>query len=143
MFITTHTGNDTGDGYTKAMRRVPKDSDLGRVSPNTIVTIDFGTTWCSVAYLTEVSKHDTVPSRMDPVLLELDEQGHTRVPNCILFDQHGVRNAFGYQAREQYASKKKELRNNCAYFEKVKKNVQQEEVSRITTMYIISTSRVE
>ena len=76
-----------------------------------------------------MDQHDAVLSRGDPVFLELDDQGHKRVPNCILFDQFGDRDAFGYQARERNDSKPKALRPRCAYFERVKKNLQQEGVS--------------
>ncbi len=116
------------NGCPKATR-VAKDLDEFRSKPNTIVTIDFGTTHCSVSYLTSI-KACPDPSEMEPVLLNLDSQGRKRVPSCILFDHLGGMKSFGYQARDQYAKLLITERPACAFFEHVKKEIQRTEVSQ-------------
>ena len=116
----------TSNGCKKATR-LPKSDESFRATPNTVVTIDFGTTHCSVSYLTSVNSHPN-PRTMDPILLKIDDQGRKRVPSCILFDQFGVKKAFGYQARSVYASVTKSLRPSYAYFEHVKKDFQRDKV---------------
>ncbi len=117
------------NGCAKAIR-MPKSSDSFRSTPNSVVTIDFGTTHCSVSYLTSI-KACPNPSAMEPVLLKLDNEGRKRVPSCILFDQFGKMNSFGYLARDQYAKLTRAVRPACAFFEHVKKEIQRKAVSQI------------
>ncbi len=116
------------NGCSKATR-VTKSADSFRSIPNSVITIDFGTTHCSVSYLTSV-KACPNPAEVEPVLLKLDNEGRKRVPSCILFDQFGSWNSFGYQARDQYAKLAKAVRPACAFFEHVKKEIQRKEVSQ-------------
>ncbi len=123
------------NGCCKATR-VDKDLVSFRSKPNTIVTIDFGTTHCSISYLTSINA-SLNPAAMDPVLMKLDNEGRKRVPSCILFNKCGDRESFGYQARDQYATLGKSVRPAYAFFEHVKKEVQRNEVS----IYISCSSK--
>ncbi len=118
------------NGCVKAIR-VEKGLDNFRSKPNTIVTIDFGTTHCSVSYLTSI-KQCPDPSSMEPVLLNLDTESRKRIPSCILFDHLGDVRSMGYQARDQYAKLQNAERPACAFFEHVKKEIQRKEVSRLS-----------
>ena len=94
------------------------------VTPRFLATIDFGTTYCSVAYVI----------RPDPfllTLLKLDNAGNRRVPSCILFDPSGRNIAFGHEAQEWYADLDLEERPQYPYFEHVKKHLQHEKVNVI------------
>ncbi len=115
------------NGCSKAIR-VPRRSDSFRSKPNTVITIDFGTTHCSVSHLTGI-KACPNPSALEPELLTLDNAGRKRVPSCILFDRFGETKSFGHQAREEYASLQTELRPCYAFFEHVKKEIQRKKVS--------------
>ena len=94
--------------------------------PEFVTTIDFGTTHCSVAYLL---RPDLEPKEVDPTVLKLDNDGNRRVPSCILFDSNGAKIAFGHEARERYAARKRELKPQYHYFEHVKKHLQHEKVT--------------
>ena len=97
-------------------------------TPQFVATIDFGTTYCSVAYLL---RPDLAPNlnEVDPTVLTLDNAGNRRVPSCILFDPDGKKMAFGYEARDQYADLEPELRPLHHYFEHVKKVLQHKKVN--------------
>ena len=96
-------------------------------TPRFIITIDFGTTHCSVAYLLRPDLAEK-PSEVNPIVLKLDNAGNRRIPSCILFDPDGNKIAFGQEAREQFAALKSELKPQYHYFEHVKKNLQHEKV---------------
>ncbi len=115
------------NGCAKA-NRVAKRFDSFRSRPDSIVTIDFGTTHCSLTYLTSIEAIQN-PSAIEPVLLKLDTQGRKRVPSSILFDQFGDRKSFGYPARDQYAKMLNPLRPSVAFFEHIKKDIQRKNVS--------------
>ena len=117
------------NGCRKAIRK-NKCFESFRATPNLVVTIDFGTTYCSVSYLIGVDRN-AKSSEMEPTLLKLDDRGSKRVPSCILFDQYGVCKSFGYQARDQYTSLGKTSRPSYAYFEYVKKELGWDIVSLI------------
>ena len=97
------------------------------VMPRYVATIEFGTTYCSVAYLLRPDQAPK-PSEVDPpILLKVDDWSNKRVPSCILFDPSGEKMiAFGYQAREQYACLNPELRLQYNYFEHLMKHLQRQ-----------------
>ena len=101
-------------------------------TPQFVVTIDFGTTHCSVAYLLRPDL-EPIPSEVVPTVLKLDNDGNRRVPSCILFDPNGKKIAFGPEARDKYVALNRKLRPCYYYFEHVKKDLQQEEVMHLTT----------
>ena len=119
----------TSNGCPKAVRKGYADLDCKfRTTPRYLATIDFGTTHCSVAYLIHPDLAPN-PSEVDPNLLKLDDAGNKRVPSCILIDPNGKNAAFGYEAREQFASLDSTLRPKYHYFEHVKKSLQHEKVT--------------
>ena len=103
-------------------------------TPKFVATIDFGTTHCSVAYLIRPDLEPN-PSEVDPTVLTLDNAGNKRAPSCILFDSSGNKIAFGYEARELYASYKQELRPHFHYFEHVKKHLKHKTVTYTIFIY--------
>ena len=123
------------NGCAKATR-VAKKFDPFRSTPKSIVTIDFGTTHCSVSSLLDVNACPD-PSVLDPVLLNLDTKCRKRVPSCILFDKFGDRKGIGYEAREEYATLGMRVRPAYAFFEHVKKEIQRKEVSQFLAFIII------
>lgn len=84
-----------------------------RGSPDTIVTVDYGTTYCSVYY--------ALYPKEEVVALTLDQSGSQRVPNCLLFSKEGRLMKFGSEASDSYADTDEEERKNFYYFEHVKK----------------------
>lgn len=97
-----------------------------RSKPKFLATIDFGTTHCSVTYLVNADLVTDPTDTLDPTTLKLDDEGRTRVPSCILFDDRGNNIAFGYKARQRYADLKQEDRPRFIYFEHIKKHLQLE-----------------
>ena len=94
-----------------------------------IAAIDFGTTYCSIAYTTEDT--DDINS------LKLNEY-HARVPTAILLykgkdadDKHiGVSvNSFGYFAQKNYQTIRASNRDKVLYFERMKMNLQHDQVT--------------
>lgn len=114
-----------------------------RETTGNVAAIDFGTTFCSVAYTTVVTGYDGITT------LKLN-QYHSRVPTAILLKQNGsnsIQNfnaddpvirssvyevdSFGYEAQEQHAKLRASERHNYLYFERFKMSLQQDEVSRV------------
>ena len=92
-------------------RRVPRNEAGFRRASGYVAAIDFGTTFCSVAYTLEGSK--------DILKLPLDGP-HTRVPNAILIEKESnTVAAFGYHAQEKFSSLKKQ-QERFIYFERMK-----------------------
>ena len=103
-----------------------------RTTPQFVATIDFGTTYCSVAYFLRPDLAPN-PSEVDPTVLTLDiNDDKRRVPSCILFDPSGRKIAFGYEARDQYADLDHEERPKYHYFEHVKKGLQDKKVNKFS-----------
>ncbi len=115
------------NGSPKATRVTKRATDTFRSTQNTIVSIDFGTTYCSVSMLTGIRTCPN-PSLLEPKMLKLDEESRKRVPSCILFDQFGKVKSFGYLARNQYMKLDKEERTLSAFFVHIKKEIQRKEV---------------
>lgn len=121
----------TSNGCSKADRKGYTDLDSKfRSTPCFLATIDFGTTHCSVAYLLRPDQAFN-PSEIDPPLLKLDDAGNKRVPSCILFDMKGKKVAFGYEARDRFATLDHQTRPKFHYFEHVKRQLQHEKVTLI------------
>ena len=119
--------SDQTDAVCKVDRNFRK-KDGFRSTPQFLAIIDFGTTYCSVAYLFRPDVAPN-PNELDPILLKLDNAGNKRVPCCILFDPHGKKIAFGSQARKQYAALDHKERPQYHYFEYVKKHLQHKKVT--------------
>ena len=77
-----------------------------------VAAIDFGTTYCSVAY--------TLHGKKDIFKLPLDGP-HTRVPNSILIERKNNNvTAFGYHAQQRFAQLKKKQTEEYIFFERMK-----------------------
>ena len=103
-------------------KRIPRKKSGFRVHSGNIAAIDFGTTNCSLAYITVGS----LPEE-GPVRLPLNET-YYRVPTAILFKPDGSIDSFGYDARAQYLNLDDEERLEYAYFEQIKMTLQHDEV---------------
>ncbi len=105
-------------------KRVPRAAANYRVPSKNVAAIDFGTTNCSVAYLTASDDPEKGPQR-----LTLNST-HNRVPTAILFNQNGKFASFGHEARNDYIQSLDDAdRLNYYYFEEIKMNLQLDEVS--------------
>ena len=111
-------------------KRVPRTESGFRVHSGNIAAIDFGTTNCSVAYITVRSGTEEGPQ-----LLPLNSTYH-RVPTAILFKPDGSIDSFGYDARAEYLNLDDEERLEYAYFEQIKMNLQHDKVLLDTLAYL-------
>ena len=105
-------------------KRVPRKESGFRVHSGNIAAIDFGTTNCSVAYITAGVGSGTEEG---PRLLPLNTTYH-RVPTAILFKPDGSIDSFGYDARAEYLNLENEDRLKYAYFEQIKMSLQHDKV---------------
>ena len=116
----------TSNGCSVAERVPRQEGDFREPLPN-IAAIDFGTTNCSVAYVTQ---SDGVTSRNlgeGSQRLPLNRTFY-RVPTAILFTPDGAVSAFGHDARAEYLNVADGDRSRWAYFEQIKMDLQHEEV---------------
>ncbi len=104
-------------------KRVPRKEVGFRVPSKNIAAIDFGTTNCSLAYITESDSFEEGPKRL-PL-----NTTYYRVPTAILFTPEGAVDSFGYDARQQHLNLDDEERLEYAYFEQIKMDLQHDEVS--------------
>lgn len=88
-----------------------------------IVAIDFGTTYCSVAYC--VQDDSTVR------LLKLSTDD-VRVPTSIVIDANGTIIEFGKNARRKYAHMSAERKQHCHIFSEIKMLLQHDKVGYTT-----------
>ena len=93
-----------------------------RIHSGNIAAIDFGTTNCSVAFITV-----ECGTEKGPRLLPLNTTYH-RVPTAILFKPDGSIDSFGYDACAEYLNLENEDRMKYAYFEQIKMNLQHDKV---------------
>ena len=92
-------------------RKIPRSKAGFRPASEYLAAIDFGTTYCSVAYILKGSK--------DILKLPLDGP-RTRVPNAILIEKkNSTVTAFGYRAQDQFSQLKKR-QDKFIYFERMK-----------------------
>ena len=100
------------NGVTKT-RRVPRsDAGFRKASVGYIAAIDFGTTYCSVAY--------TLQDSDEIFKLPLDGP-RTRVPNAILIKKEDNKVVgFGYLAQDKFSRLPKNEKKNYMYFERMK-----------------------
>ena len=106
------------NGVTKA-RKVLRSGAGFREVPKYIAAIDFGTTFCSLAY--------TLKGSDDIVKLPLDGP-RTRVPNAILIERKNATvAAFGYRAQDQFTRLKEKER--YIYFQRMKMILYHKKVS--------------
>ena len=116
-------------------KAVPKtDSDF-RASEGNIAAIDFGTTYCSLAYTTRGDEKVSAFKLSDVF---------TRVPNALLLRKAGDRlevAQFGYRAQEEYSRLRHADRLNYLYFERMKMLLERDKVTkRLLSFCIMVTS---
>ena len=96
-----------------------------RTTQGNIAAIDFGTTFCTLAYTTTG----------DPEVNTLKLDGvHQRVPNAVLIKRQGEVCQvvdFGYRAQETYSKMRSDDRVNHIYFERMKMILKRDEVNKI------------
>ena len=120
----------TSNGCVVA-KRVPRRDAGNRQHATNIAAIDFGTTNCSLAYIIGAKS-----TKDEPILLPL-HGNICRVPTAILFDKNGRVKAFGQTARMLYRNQDKEDFLDCAFFEHIKMELQQDEVWCSLAAYIM------
>ena len=103
-------------------KRVPRSSTGFREPSRNVAAIDFGTTNCSVAYITAKDNPELGPQR-----LQLNSN-YSRVPTAILFKRDGSFVSFGHEARNDYIGLDDAERLDYFYFEEIKMNLQSDEV---------------
>ena len=111
------------NGVTRA-QTVPRSKAGFRKASEYIAAIDFGTTYCSVAY--------TLKDTNEIFKLPLD-QPHPRVPNAILIKkQTNEVEAFGYRAQNRFARLREREQKDYIYFERMKMILYRTKVSPYT-----------
>lgn len=103
-------------------KRVSRTAANFRVPSRNVAAIDFGTTNCSVAYLTASDDPKLGPQR-----LSLNST-YQRVPTAILFKGDGKFVSFGHEARNDYLALDDSERLDYYYFEEIKMILQLDEV---------------
>ncbi len=115
----------TSNGCAVA-KRVPRSETTFRVPSKNVAAIDFGTTHCSVAYITATDSFERGPRTL---LLNGDS---SREPTAVLFKPDGSLLSFGHDARLEYLNLDDARRPDYAYFEEIKMKLQMDEVSKYT-----------
>ena len=109
------------NGVRKTIK-VPRSDASFRPASGYVAAIDFGTTFCSLAY--------TLQGNTEILKLPLDGH-HTRVPNAILIKKESnTVAAFGYRAQHLFCQLKKQ--EKCIYFERMKMILYRSKVSEVT-----------
>ena len=113
--------------------------NIGRFRETTgnVAAIDFGTTFCSLAYTTGGEEQNVANVKLNEV--------YSRVPTAVLLRQkqdclaggtddpvtksvaYEIK-SFGYQAQEEHRKLRSHDRSNFLYFERFKMNLQQDKV---------------
>ena len=120
MAIPTFAANGTS-----RFRKIKRVNSPFRNKNDNVAAIDFGTTYCSVAFIT---KSDT--SEESIAKLNLDPHNHTRVPTAVIF-KDGKVYKFGFEARNHFTKLRPRDRMQYVYFEQIKMNLQHDEVSTL------------
>ena len=108
-------------------RKVPRSEAGFRRASENVAAIDFGTTFCSLAY--------TLKGTKEIVKLPL-EGPQTRVPNAILIEKESnTALAFGYRAQRRFCQLRKN-QEEYAYFERMKMILYRTKVSLFRLLYV-------
>lgn len=110
---------DTYRNGVKKTVTVPRSIAGFRPASGFVAAIDFGTTYCSLAYSLQ----------RDTEIIKLPLDGpHTRVPNAILIERgKNTVEAFGYRAQTMFSQTKQ--REKYIYFERMKMILYRRKVS--------------
>ena len=117
--------------YSNGVRKtsaVPRGGAGFRRASEYVAAIDFGTTFCSVAYTLKGSEE----------FLKFKFSGaHTRVPNAILIEKESSKvAAFGYRAQDRFSRLPKKEQKRFIYFERMKMILYRARVSSCTAVQI-------
>lgn len=118
-------------------RRIPREQAKFRARSRNVAAIDFGTTNCSIAYLTEADSPEQEPHRL------LLNGTYERVPTAILFKEDGTFVSFGNEARQDYLNLDDDARPNYLFFEQIKMKLQQDEVRMPLYIFCFGFSYVQ
>ena len=123
-------------------RSLPRGKPLVRMQkkPKTVrpvsnvAAIDFGTTYCSLAYMTEGDQ--------EPTMMNF-EYTYPRVPTSLLLkrnDDDGTAEVkcFGYEARREYTRTRPKLQHQYIYFDRVKMNLKEEDTEVLLYYTVVS-----
>ena len=116
----------------KPLVRMQKKTKTVRPVSN-VAAIDFGTTYCSLAYITEGDQ--------EPTMMNF-EYTYPRVPTSLLLkrnDDDGTVNVkcFGYEARREYTRIRPKSQHQYIYFDRVKMNLKEEENTEVLLYYTV------
>ena len=116
----------------KPLVRMQKKPKTVRPVSN-VAAIDFGTTYCSLAYMTEGDQ--------EPTMMNF-EYTYPRVPTSLLLkrnDDDGTVEVkcFGYEARREYTRTRPKLQHQYIYFDRVKMNLKEEEDTEVLLYYTV------
>ena len=98
-----------------------------------VAVIDFGTTYCSLAYMTEGDQ--------EPTMMNFNYT-YPRVPTSLLLkrnDDDGTVevSSFGKDARREYTRTRPKLQHQYIYFDRVKMNLKEEEDTEVLLYYTV------
>ncbi len=116
----------TSNGCSVA-QLIPRSETNFREPSKKVAAIDFGTTHCSVAYITESDSIERGPQRL------LLNGSFPRVPTAVLFKPDGLLMSFGQGARTEYLNLDDDVRPDYIYFEQIKMKLQLDEVNKTYT----------
>lgn len=105
--------------------RIKREESGFQKGRENIAAIDFGTTYCSLAYTTQ-GKEDVLTLKFGGT--------HYRVPNAIILQKTAGTfrvKEFGYRAQQSYAKIRSNERANYIHFERIKMTLEGDEVSRL------------
>ena len=99
------------NGVRKTRKVLRSEADFRRAS-GYVAAIEFGTTYCSLAYALQGSTE----------ILKMPLDGHhMRVPNAVLIEKKSNRVvAFGYRAQAKFSHLRKTDQNKYIFFERMK-----------------------
>ena len=113
--------------------------DIGRFHETTgnVAAIDFGTTFCSLAYTTGAEEQRIGNVKLNEVYLRVptavllcqkqdcrNDDADDPVPKSVAYEVKSL----GYDAQEEHRKLRSHDRSKCLYFERFKMNLQQDKV---------------
>ena len=155
--LLRHLGGGAGCREQKKADRIKRSTlkkkygqDIGKFRETTgnVASIDFGTTFCSLAYTTGAEEENVANVKLNEfysrvptaVLLsqktdcnDHDEYTDAPIPKSVVYEVQ----AFGYQAQDEHCKLRNDDRSKCLYFEHFKMSLQQDEVGYNTIIIII------
>ena len=114
----------------KPFLRMQKKTKTVRPVSN-VAAIDFGTTYCTLAYIIE---------DQEPTMVNF-EYTYPRVPTSLLLKRNDDGTVevkcFGYEARREYTRTRPKSQHRYIYFDRVKMNLKEEEDTEVLLYYTV------